>query len=59
VVFNLRPRVQLRNAPRAATVPVRGSFAASDPVAFAQAIEKQSPVVVRRLAENTLLIQAE
>jgi transmembrane sensor len=57
--FNLRNRVQLRIDPRAATLPVRGSFPASDPVAFAQSIDKKSPVAVRRLAANTLLIQAE
>ena len=57
--FNLRNRVQLRIDPRAATLPVRGSFPASDPVAFAQSIDKTSPVAVRRLAANTLLIQAE
>jgi transmembrane sensor len=57
--FNLRNRMQLRIDPRAATLPVRGSFLASDPVAFAQSIDKKSPVAVRRLAANTLLIQAE
>jgi len=57
--FNLRNRVQLRIDPRAATLPVRGSFSASDPVAFAQTIDKTSPVAVRRVAANTLLIQAE
>jgi transmembrane sensor len=57
--FNLRNRVQLRIDPRAATLPVRGSFRASDPAAFAQSIDKTSPVAVRRLAANTLLIQAE
>jgi ferric-dicitrate binding protein FerR (iron transport regulator) len=51
--------VQLRIDPRAATLPVRGSFLASDPVAFAQSIDKKSPVAVRRLGANTLLIQAE
>jgi transmembrane sensor len=57
--FNLRNRVQLQIDSRAATLPVRGSFAASDPVAFAQTIDKTSPVAVRRLAANTLLIRAE
>ena len=57
--FNLRNRLQLRIDPRAATLPVRGSFPASDPVAFAQAIDRDSPVAVRRVAANTLLIQAE
>jgi transmembrane sensor len=57
--FNLRNRVQLRIDPRAATLPVRGIFPASDPVAFAQSIDKTSPVAVRRVAANTLLIQAE
>jgi len=57
--FNLRNRIQLRLDPRAGAMPVRGSFDASDPVAFAQTIDKISPVAVRRLAANTLLIKAE
>lgn len=57
--FNLRNRVQLRIHPRAAALPVRGSFPASDPVAFAQTIDKGSPVAVRRIAADTLLIQPE
>ena len=57
--FNLRNRVQLRIDARAATLPVRGSFPASNPVAFAQTIDKDAPVAVRRVAANTLLIQAE
>jgi len=57
--FNLRNRIQLRLDPRAGALPVRGSFEASDPVAFAQTIDKISPVAVRRLAANTLLIKAE
>ena len=35
--FNLRNRVQLRLDPRAALLPVRGGFDASDPVTFAAA----------------------
>jgi transmembrane sensor len=57
--FNLRNRVQLQIDPRVATLPVRSSFDASDPVAFAQTIDKTSPVAVRRVAANTLLIQPE
>jgi transmembrane sensor len=58
--FNLRNKVQLRLDPRARSLPVRGSFDASDPVAFARTVDKTSPVVaVRRLAADTLLITAE
>jgi len=57
--FNWRNRVQLRLDPRAAGLPVRGSFDASDPVTFAQTVDKTSPVAVRRLAADTLLINAE
>lgn len=57
--FNVRNRVQLQIDERAARLPVRGSFDASNPVAFAQTVDKSSPVVVRRLAADTLLIQAE
>ena len=57
--FNLRNRIQLRIDPRAGALPVRGSFDASDPVAFAQTVDKTSPVAVRRLAADTLLIKAE
>jgi transmembrane sensor len=57
--FNLRNRVQLQLDQRAASLPVRGSFDASDPVAFAQTVDKTSPVVVRRLAADTLQINAE
>ena len=57
--FNLRNRIQLRLDPRAGALPVRGSFDASDPVAFAQTVDKTSPVAVRRLAADTLLINAE
>jgi Fe2+-dicitrate sensor, membrane component len=57
--FNWRNRVQLRLDPRAADLPVRGSFDASDPLSFAQTVDKTSPVAVRRLAADTLLINAE
>ena len=57
--FNLRNRVQLRLDPRAALLPVRGGFDASDPVTFAQHMDKTSPVAMRRLAADTLLISAE
>lgn len=57
--FNLRNRVQLQLDPRVAGLPVRGSFDASDPVAFAQTMDRISAVAVQRLAANTLLIKAE
>ena len=57
--FNLRNHVQLRVDARAASLPVRGSFDASDPVAFAQTVDKTSPVVVQRLTADALLIKAE
>lgn len=57
--FNLRNRVQLQIDPRVANLPVRSTFDAADPVAFAQTIDKTSPVAVRRIAANTLLIQPE
>lgn len=57
--FNLRNRVQLHLDPRAAALPVRGTFDASDPVAFAQTVEQMSAVAVQQLAANTLLIKAE
>jgi transmembrane sensor len=56
--FNGRNRVQLRLAPGVAPLPVRGSFDASDPLAFAQTIDKTSPVAVRRLSADTLLVTA-
>jgi transmembrane sensor len=57
--FNLRNRVQLRLDPSAAALPVRGSFDASDPVAFAQTMDGTSPVAVERLSPDLLLIKAE
>jgi transmembrane sensor len=57
--FNLRNAVQLQLDPRAASLPVRGSFDASDPIAFAQTVDKTSPVAVQRLAANLWLIKAE
>ncbi len=57
--FNRRNRVQLQIDQRVANLPVRSTFDASDPVAFAQTIDKTAPVAVRRVAANTLLIQSE
>jgi transmembrane sensor len=57
--FNTRNRVQLRLDPLAASLPVRGIFDASDPLTFAQTVDKTSPVAVRRLAADILLISAE
>jgi transmembrane sensor len=57
--FNTRNRLQLRLDSRAAALPVRGIFDASDPLTFAQTVDKTSPVAVRRLAADILLISAE
>jgi len=57
--FNLRNRVQLRLDPRASSLPVRGSFDAADPVAFARTVDKRTGVAVQRLAADTLLIEVE
>lgn len=57
--FNLRNRVQLQLDPRAAALPVRGTFDASDPVAFAQTVDQMSAVAVQQLTANTVLIKAE
>jgi transmembrane sensor len=57
--FNLRNRVQLQLDPRVAALPVRGSFDASDPAAFALTVDKTSPVAVQKLANAKLLIRAE
>ena len=58
--FNMRNKVQLRLDPRAGSLPVRGSFDASDPVTFAKTVDKtSSAVAVRRLAADTLLIAAK
>jgi transmembrane sensor len=56
--FNVRNRVQLRLDPSAAALPVRGSFDASDPVAFAQIMDGMPPIAVARLAPDVLLIKA-
>jgi transmembrane sensor len=57
--FNLRNRVQLRLDPAVESLPVRGSFDAADPVAFAQTMDGTSPVAVQRLAPELLLIKPE
>jgi transmembrane sensor len=57
--FNLRNRVKLRVAAGAARLPVRGSFDAADPAAFAQIVDKNSPVAVQMLTADTLLIKPE
>jgi transmembrane sensor len=57
--FNLRNRVQLRLDPRAAALPVRGTFDASDPVAFAQTMDGTAPITVERPSHDQLLIKAE
>ena len=57
--FNRRNKVKLRLDPRAGSLPVRGSFDATDPIAFAQTVDKSSHVAVQRLAADTLLITAE
>jgi transmembrane sensor len=43
--FNLRNKVQLHLDPRAASLPVRGSFDASDPIAFARTVDKTSMLI--------------
>jgi transmembrane sensor len=57
--FNLRNRIQLRLDPRAAAVPVRGIFDASDPAAFARIMDGIAPVAIARLSPNLLRIQPE
>jgi transmembrane sensor len=57
--FNLRNRVQLRLDPGAAALPVRGTFDASDPVAFAQTMDGTAPIAVETLAPDLLLIKAD
>lgn len=55
--FNLRNRAQLRVDPAAAALPVRGTFNASDPVAFAQILVGTAPIVIERPSSDTLLIK--
>ncbi|HKU15896.1 MAG TPA: FecR domain-containing protein [Steroidobacteraceae bacterium] len=55
--FNVRNRMQLQLDPQIAALPVRGSFDASDPLAFAQTIGETSPVAVQALTADTLLIK--
>ena len=55
--FNLRNRVQLRVDPAAAALPVRGTFNASDPVAFAQTLVGAAPIVIERPSSDALLIK--
>ena len=55
--FDLRNRVQLRVAPAAAALPVRGNFSASDPVAFAQTLLGTAPIVIARPSSDLLLIE--
>ncbi|HEV8330231.1 MAG TPA: FecR domain-containing protein [Steroidobacteraceae bacterium] len=55
--FNSRNRVQLRVAPAAAALPVRGNFNASDPVAFAQTLVGTAPIVIARPSSDVLLIE--
>lgn len=57
--FNLRNRLQLRLDPSAAALPVRGSFDASDPVAFALTMDGTAPIFVERLAPDLLLLAAD
>jgi transmembrane sensor len=57
--FNRRNRVQLRLDPSAAALPVRGSFDASDPEAFARTMDGTSSIAVERLSQGVLLIKAE
>jgi transmembrane sensor len=57
--FNHLNRVQLRLDPRAAALPVRGSFDASDPFAFAQTMDSTSAIAVERVSTDLLLIKTE
>jgi transmembrane sensor len=57
--FNLRNRIQLQLDRRAAAVPVRGIFDASDPVAFARIMDSTAPVAITRLSPDLLRIQPE
>jgi transmembrane sensor len=57
--FNLRNRVQLQLDARAAPVPVRGIFDASDPVVFAKTMAGTAPVAIERLSPDLLRIKPE
>jgi transmembrane sensor len=57
--FNLRNRIQLQVDPRVAAVPVRGSFDASDPIAFARIMDGTAPVAIERLSPDSLRIEPE
>lgn len=57
--FNLRNRIQLQLDPRVAAVPVRGSFDASDPLAFARIMDGTAPVALTRLSPDSLRIERE
>jgi len=57
--FNLRNRIQLQLDPPAAAVPVRGTFDASDPVAFARIMDSTAPVAIERLSPDLLRIGSE
>jgi transmembrane sensor len=57
--FNLRNRIQLQLDPRVAGVPVRGSFDASDPLAFARIMDGTAPVTLERLSPDSLRIEPE
>jgi transmembrane sensor len=57
--FNRRNRVQLRLDPGVAALPVRGSFDASDPVAFAQTMDGTAPIAIERPSPGVLLIKPE
>lgn len=57
--FNLRNRVQLRMDAAIASLPVRGVFDASDPVAFARIIDGTPQVAVEQLSRDVLLLKRE
>jgi transmembrane sensor len=57
--FNLRNRLQLELGPGApATVPVRGTFSASDPRAFAKTMDRTPIIRVVEVAPDTLRIMS-
>jgi transmembrane sensor len=55
--FNMRNRVQLRVDAAAGALPVRGTFNASDPVAFAQTLVGSAPIVIEKASSDALLIK--
>jgi len=57
--FNVRNHIQLQLDPRVAAVPVRGSFDASDPMAFARIMDGTAPVAIQQPAPDKVRIAPE